>query len=415
MHVAIIEPSHSGHRLTHLGLLIAAADRLGVDFTVATSPEAVTCDAWRVQVAPVLGSRPVQTSFVNPAGLGFFEYARRTLACMKQFIKDAKPDHLLIPYADGLSQAAGLARMGGLLRWPRDLETEAQLFRGGFAYRTHPSLKERVNDFGWLTTVAAAPWTTIHHLDPYIAQAMKERSRSLARRVRQIPDPVDPIPAGAKHEAQQRLGLPPGRRWIGCVGVIDRRKGCDTLLHAFRAAREQGLLAEHDCLLLVGHHDQAVLDLLRGGLGPLVASGSIVSMNRYVSDEELMSAISAMDLVCTPYPNQVGSSSIIIRAAAQDRPVLATDFGWMGRIVPSLRLGWTCPVDTPPQLAEAMGRCIDQAAAFHAGEAARRFVAYHAVSNYAAHWVRRICERLGREAPPRRDWSWVLEAAGARG
>jgi hypothetical protein len=51
-----------------------------------------------------------------------------------------------------------------------------------------------------------------------------------------------------------------------------------------------------------------------------------------------------------------------------------------------------------------------RAGAGQRGEAGARFVAYHSVENFRAHWTAALRNRLGLpEHPDRRSWDWVTE------
>ena len=126
------------------------------------------------------------------------------------------------------------------------------------------------------------------------------------------PDPVESKPRIDQGVARRRLGVPESGRYLGSVGLMDERKGIDRLITAFANAP----LEPDDRLLLVGQSSLAVRDLLEGPMADLVRDGRIVAIDRYVDNEEFSAAISALDVVCTPYPQHIGSASVVIRAAA---------------------------------------------------------------------------------------------------
>ncbi len=49
-----------------------------------------------------------------------------------------------------------------------------------------------------------------------------------------------------------------------------------------------------------------------------------------------------MDVIAAVYPQHTGSASIVIRAAAAGRPVLGSDYGWIGRTIEKHGLGLAC-------------------------------------------------------------------------
>jgi hypothetical protein len=66
----------------------------------------------------------------------------------------------------------------------------------------------------------------------------------------------------------------------------------------------------------------------------------------------------------------------------------------MGRTVRDFQLGVVCNVRDSRALCTELVRSLDASEAFRPSEAARRFVAYHSVANFRAHWTLRLRERL---------------------
>ena len=185
-----------------------------------------------------------------------------------------------------------------------------------------------------------APFTILHQLDPIPFTALKNRGGALGDRSRLIPEPVEAIQKIEMVEARCRLGIPVDGRYVACMGSLDVRKGTHLLIQAFARAK----LQSNDRLLLIGNLHQDVRSLITHTIAALLRDGRLILIDRYVSDETLGMGLNAADVVCTPYPKHVGSSGIVVRAAAVGKPILASDYGWVGAIVPAFQLGTTCPV-----------------------------------------------------------------------
>jgi glycosyltransferase involved in cell wall biosynthesis len=186
--------------------------------------------------------------------------------------------------------------------------------------------------------------------------------------------------------------------------MLDARKGIDLLLQAFADAA----LPPGDRLLLVGRADPQIRSLLDGRFAPLVRDGRVIVFDKYVTDEELERALLASDLVATPYPRHIGSASIVIRAAAAGRPVLGSEFGWSGYVIPKFGLGTTCDVTDPRAIAGSLAAAMETAAAFRLPPAGERFVRFHGLDNFQAAWTFRLRQRLGLPPGDYRSWDWVL-------
>jgi glycosyltransferase involved in cell wall biosynthesis len=404
MRVLIFEPDHTGHHLTYVRLLIESLLPLRVDVTLSLGQQAFGSVEFEQQVKqfegrlkfdrlPVLvQGQPIKFMCANSAN--FLETVRRVA-----------PDHVMVPYADGLTQGLGLRRVwfGGKL--PRSMTSEALMMRGAFAY-PRSRWRQRASALFSLWTTDLSPWDRLHLLDPIPYDMVQNRGGGLAARAHLIPDPVPPPRVTDRVQARQMLGLATAGRYLGCAGVLDERKGIDKLIRAAASAK----LGDDDRLLLLGSLSPGIRQLLNTEYSGLVNSGRIVVLDRYATDLEFEAAITAMDLVCTTYPRHTGSVSIAIRAAAAGRAVLASDWGWLGLVVPRFGLGWTCDATSVESLIQAIPTALDRAASFTLSDAGRRFVEFHSIRNFQACWTHLLRQKMG--SPPEsqmRTWQWALQ------
>lgn len=406
MRVLIFEPDHGGHRLTMVRNMLAGLLPLTGDIVVTTNQNAPQSAEFAAQLAPLANRIQIDAVLTHIVGSPL-AHARHKLRSFRETIRRLQPDHIYVPYADGLTQLLAVARCLGRSPIPRHVESEGLLLRGGFAY-PQPNLRSAVQSQLSRRLIAIAPWTIVHYLDPIPFELILQHGGALACRSRLMPDPVE-IPANSDRVAARRqLGIPEDGRYISCVGTLDGRKGIDLLVAAFAAAN----LAPTDRLLLLGRVAPEIKPLLEQTFAHLVRAGRIILFDRYVSDDDLTAGVVAADLVCTPYPRHIGSASIVIRAAAAGRPVLGSDFGWIASVTDRLKLGTTCRVTDSAAFVAAMKKALDNAGAYQLSEAGRRFVEFHSLPNFNACWAARLRERLGLPpAPAERTWQWVIEAA----
>jgi glycosyltransferase involved in cell wall biosynthesis len=403
MRALIVEPDLAGHHAPYLAHMIEALAELGVQTTVAVPTDTHDRVEYTTHLQAIRDQADIQCVLdVGAAGSAAAAYAKN--AAIRNAIRRFEPDHLLVPYIDGVTQVATLLGASGAPTIPRGLFSEGLLFRGGFAYGGL-TRRERLQHGVSRRLLSFSPWTILHFLDPLPFEDVRHDER-LSARARLMPDPVEAAPRVSRAEARRALGIEEDGRYVVLAGGIDRRKGADLLLDAFRAAN----LASTDRLLLAGPLAPDVRALLVGDLEPLIAAKRIVLLDRYLTNEELLLAIVAADLVCVPYPRHIGSASILIRAAAAERPVLSSTFGWVAHMTARFGLGWSCDVRDRDAMARALGSALDRAASWQRGEAGARFVAYHSVENFRAHWTAALRNRLGLpEHPDRRSWDWVTE------
>ena len=119
------------------------------------------------------------------------------------------------------------------------------------------------------------------------------------------------------------------------MGSITNRKGVGALVRAFCDAS----LGENVRLLIAGDIDAPVKDLLATAYEDPIRTGQLIVIDRFLTSREFWLTFRATDVVCAPYVNHVGSSGIVACAAYAERPVLASDFGWVGEATRRYELG----------------------------------------------------------------------------
>jgi glycosyltransferase involved in cell wall biosynthesis len=192
-------------------------------------------------------------------------------------------------------------------------------------------------------------------------------------------------------EARRRLEIPVEGRMAGCIGVLIAKKGVEFLLAGFERAE----LGSEDRLLLAGPTDDRTSELISSKYGELLRTDRLVWINRHLSTHELMLAVMACDVVCAPTPNHMGSSSFVIRSASAGRPVIASNYGWMGWAIGTFGLGWAADMLNSQNLAGTLRIALANAASWRLSPSAARFVRFHSAENFRAHWSARLRERLG--------------------
>lgn len=400
MRVLIYEPYHTGHRLAYVKRMIPAIQELASELIVVLSRIASETTEFRTHLADL--DKSVLFDFsVPPARVGLNGALDRSKG-FANALGQWRPGHVYVPYADGLAQVWGVRQLLGD-RFLDGARAEGLLMRGTFAYPTS-TFCSRLKAEAGLAAARAAPWERVHFTDPLIYAEVERRGGLLAARSRIIPDPVDPTPALDRFTARRSLGIPEDGRYIGCAGGLAEWKGIDLLIDAFIAAR----LGPADRLLLAGPRSEAIREQLqRQDIRRLIEAQRIVSMDGYLSNAEFAQAIASLDVVCTPYPRHIGSASIVMLAAAAGKPVLASNWGWMGYIVPQFGLGKCIDVTNPQGFAAAIPDALEHAPEFRLGDAAQRFVEFHTVENFQRHWTELLRTRLGLPPKPLRTWQWV--------
>jgi glycosyltransferase involved in cell wall biosynthesis len=410
MRAVVFEINFEGHRLHYAARLIeglASLRNAGVVPVLATSREALQSDEYRIHLKPLETVFEIDAHYALPPP-SLLRHARHTVASLKDAMHRLRPGYCYVPYADGVAQLLGAARQLGDDPLPPEVPIEGLMMRGGIFYPQPAGPKSLVRRLSWNIAMRAR-WNRLHHLDPLVVAAGK-RAGGRSRLLSLMPEAVEASEPMTRQAARRRLGIPDdGGPIAGSIGIQDERKGIDRLIQAFLDADASNRLDARSRLLLIGRQSAGVAALLAGPAAGMVRSGRIIAQNRYVDQDELATVLAASDLICTPYPRHIGSASIVVRAAHARRPVLASDFGWCGYIVPRFDLGRVVDVLNPAAFAAALAEALNEAPGYTLSPAGERFVQFHTIENFQAAWTEGIRRQLCLpSAPGRREWAAAL-------
>jgi len=174
---------------------------------------------------------------------------------------------------------------------------------------------------------------TYFFTDPGEIQKSNTLLNGVKRRV--ICDPWMATSALDRSSARTQLNLPENKVIILHAGTSRREKGLKDLCLAM--GRLSPIQTQELLLYRIGQVDPADRPWLQG----LIKNKLACSVERYVSEDELLAAYAACDWVVLPYRDQAESSGIMVHAAAHQRPVLVSDFGLIGDWTRQFGLGLT--------------------------------------------------------------------------
>jgi len=379
--VLIYCPLDGGHHLNFARLVTAGFRRLGVGIVLATtergarSRELATAE---VQIRPL---RPRQAQ-------GRLVSLWEELKDLQGMVGERHWNRIVLPSGDGLLQILGMAAENGIRIFRPGQTIEALAIRGSVAYPASRilHLKHEVS----VRFLEKAPVSVRHHLDPVFIDwvAVQPPPRT---EWRLMPDPVEIPPPLDRQTARSLLKIPVDGVVVGCVGVLDERKGVDLLANAFASSR----LPSDAHLLLVGTCTagvKAAVAKLRARRG---FAGRVHLVDEWVTDEIMMRAIAAMDLVVTAYPGHVGSASIVLRVMAAGRPVLGSPTPWIARHVSQYKAGWVSDVGNPEAFAADLARAAENALSWQPSPHVSELLAFNSPENFMAHWTRATAVELG--------------------
>jgi glycosyltransferase involved in cell wall biosynthesis len=288
-------------------------------------------------------------------------------------------DHLSLPLALGLGFGGNL--VSGIL------------FRPSVHYaaigRYQPGLRETMRDrrkaLLYRLMLRNPALEHLLTLDPYFPAYARQHYGG-GGKVHALPDPVHPVVPIAPAETALAARIPAKRSAFVLFGVLTERKGVLTLLGALERLKPQA--AAQAAFLLAGRLDPAIRDKVRAQCRRVAARRPELWLHiedRHLSPGEICGLVERADVVLAPYQRFVGSSGVLLWAAQAGRPLLAQDFGLIGRLVREHRLGLAVDASDAAALATAIGRMIDNGTGrFIDQAAARSFVSARAPESFAA-------------------------------
>jgi glycosyltransferase involved in cell wall biosynthesis len=217
-----------------------------------------------------------------------------------------------------------------------------------------PSLKMRIQHWWERVLIAQVlkhpDWQTLYSLDPLALKGL-EQFHSGAKVVH-LPDPIEIYEVDRSQVATMReqLGIEPGRLIFLLFGALTTRKGVDQVLDAVSQLPLDS--CKQICLLMVGESN--LQEKLEARMAHICRSQPIQFVRHYefVPDSAVPAYFQLADVVLATYQRHVGSSGILLWAAAAQTPVLSSDFGLMGEQVRRYELGIAVDSTIPTEIAK---------------------------------------------------------------
>lgn len=399
MRTLVFTPQHSGHRLQFAAELTNGLVDMGSDVVFAISENCLGSPEAEAFVDPLPNEVEILPCLTDPPPT--FSGFRKSISQLFDLTESSQCNHVFIPTADGLAQTAGTLPKAWTKK--RSIVSELIMLRGSLAYAEN--WKQKLSGTLSQRLLNLAPWNIYHLLDPLVFECVSKSNPRLARRCRVVPEPVEPFQTFDYHQACELLGLPNDRKFIGCAGRLDSRKGIQYLLRAFAKANCKA----ETTLLLAGKTTDEISKQIQSEHQHLIDEKKIIVMDRFISQQELEAVLSLLELICVPYPRHVGSSGILVRAAQMKKRVLASDWGWVGWATRTFRLGSTCNVTRLDEFRAAIEN-EDRQPSSDWPPQAELFSQFHSVSNYQAHLTSHIRELGGLDQDDRLvPWQRVKE------
>ena len=402
MRVLIPQQYHSGHFYQYIAFLLPALSAVADEVVVAVTPEGRASDEFAALLAGFAGA--VRFPEILPPASPWLPMSERWRVHrdVRRVVSLVAPDYVLIPSGDAPAAPASLFRMAGLGALPGRVPCEVGIhFGSGLGNgRSLAGLRDSLNQLN----LTLGGFARVHLVNFLFYEGI---SRGAFRsRFSLMPHPVAPNPRLSRAASRRKLGIPVDGRYIGLAASLDSRKAIAEFLAAFRAASHTA----NERLLLAGWISDSHLRTIRESYQDLIDEGRLVLMQGFVSPETYQTVLTALDVVCTPYPGFGGLSSTLLEGVAAGRPILANAYGWSQAIIRRFGVGSTCDVLNHPAFTTAIRSALDRCDQHEETEPIKRLLTFHLPENYAQSWLAGIRAMRGLDAYTARSWSWVLEA-----
>lgn len=390
MRIMIFELEITGHHPGYLRHLLRYWPDVETHLTFVVSPEFALHhpDVVQTPTKATVTWRSITTRELHWYEQSKHSLVRRAWAEWRlycRYAKKTKAEQGLIMYVDRFQLLLAL-------RLFLPCPTSGIFFRPKFHYDQfaahHPARGEQLRtlrqEWLWRSALRHPQLKTVFSLDPLAIEPLHTFGGNT--QIIPLPDPVEYYPQVLAKTARLRqgLGLEPARKVLLIFGMIDRRKGIFQLLEAL--CQISPIMQEQLALLIVGPLAPNEQEAIMATIGNLQQQSTvqIVLLNEFIEDDAIQPYFAAADLVLALYQRHVGMSAILVRAAAAGKPVLASDYGLMGKIVQQYRLGTVVDSTDSAQIATVLERlspidCNDEfdrqmSADFAAQNSAQRFV-----------------------------------------
>jgi len=305
---------------------------------------------------------------------------------LRTAVKAVEPDLCLVMYIDQLLLPLALGMDPGC-------NLSGIYFRPTFHYPRfagyRPNLGDRVLALRQRVLVERAARSPrlrdLFCLDTFVPDVIN--ASEPVKKALPLPEPVEPHKSNSVDEARLRrtLNLDEGRIVLLLFGMISERKGPHELLEACGIL--QSSVARKFSLVIAGK----VEDQLSACLAHQVAAMQqtcpvqIILHDHLVAYDQVPPFFGISDVVLATYHRHVGMSAIIARSAAAGKPVLSSDFGLMGQLVRTWRLGLTIDSTNPAAIAQALTQIAEDGGPvpFDA-ESAARFAELNTAESFGA-------------------------------
>lgn len=270
-----------------------------------------------------------------------------------KYVQVHQPDHALLMYFD-------LFQLAGWLGRPVPCPVSGIYFRPDFHYKQNPGFKAQLNGFRKKVTLKGVlrqrSLVNVFCLDHSAVEGLRQLSPHV--KIWPLADPVESYDIAPVEIAQLReqLQIEANRRVFLLFGYLDDRKGIEPLLEGLRELPVEQQKAV--CLVLAGPIQPDFREKIERKMADVSGEVQIVSVFKEIKGRQIQLFFELSDYVLALYQKHVGMASVVIRAAVSRKPVLASDYGYLGQLVQSEQVGVVADTTSPAAIRTMFQRVL---------------------------------------------------------
>lgn len=353
----IIDGHHADY-LTHL-INYWVRNQLAGELIVITQQSFQPCFQDLISQQP--GAENVRFVPISPADIEAVHGASMLTRSFKEwnlvikYIHQYQPTHALLMYFDIFQLATWLGRSA-------PCPISGIYFRPDFHYKLNPGFKARLNGFRKKVTLKGVlrqrSLANVFCLDHSAVEGLRQLSPAV--KIWPLADPVASYEITPAEVAQLRadLHIKPNRQILLLFGHLDERKGIEPLLEAVKEMpnEQQNAL----CLVLAGPIQPDFREQIERELAEVGAQVQLVRVFREIKGREIQVFFELADYALALYQRHVGMASVVVRAAVSGKPLLASDYGYLGHLVQAEQLGAVADTTSPAAIRALLERVLTE-------------------------------------------------------
>lgn len=178
------------------------------------------------------------------------------------------------------------------------------------------------------------------------------------KQIKPLNDPIKWVPTDKdfKQKAKQRCQIESGRKVFLLLGHLDSRKGIEPTLKALSGLTP--LEAQQVALIIAGPIQPEYRATIEAHIASSPKEVQIITIFENLNEPWMQVFCDLSDYILTLYQKHVGMGSTIIRAALSEKPILSSDYGYMGQVVKERRLGIVVDSSSPEAICGAFRKAL---------------------------------------------------------